>query len=188
MSDEVSLAELIKRVDESFAKANEQLDALSGQRNALSEQIERLNAIIKSKQEIAKAWEEVRSLLSKRIQDQSESFPTGFSVNQTESPQKPPTPTSIVVSESEDPAYGTKSAVARRILTEADAGITPKELTEKMEKLGHSVSQTFASSTLYRLKGSGEVTEKDGRYFWVGKPRYTLEVKQLDPTEAGSKD
>jgi len=165
VSDESSLAELIKRVDENFAKAKEQLDALSGQRDALSEQIELLNAVIKSKREIAKAWEEVRSLLSKRIEGQSGSF--------IEPPQKPPTPTSIVFSESEDPAYGTKSAAARRILIEADAGITPKELTEKMEQLGHSVSQTFASSTLYRLKGSGEVIEKDGRYFWVQKSHVT---------------
>jgi hypothetical protein len=151
-------AELIKRVDESFAKTEEQIDLLSMQ-------IERLNEVIKGKREAAKQWEVARSLLSKRLQGQSES-----SIDQTEPAQNPPPlPTSIVFSESEEIAYGTKSAAARKILVEADAGITPKELTEKMEQLGHEVSPNFASGTLYRLKAAGEVVETGGRYFWVPK-------------------
>lgn len=152
--DKENLAELFKRVDENFAQTNDQIDLILAQ-------IERLNEIIKGKREAAKQWDVVRSMLLKRLQDQS--------IEQTEPTQNPPAPTSVVFSESEDIAYGTKSAAARKILVEADRGITPKELTEKMEQSGHEVSPNFASGTLYRLKATGEVTEKDGRYFWVPK-------------------
>ena len=72
--------------------------------------------------------------------------------------------------EQSNDGYGFKASVVRAVLQAAkERGIVPKELKEELLRAGLAVSPSFAGNALFRMKANGEVTEKDGRYFWVEK-------------------
>lgn len=68
--------------------------------------------------------------------------------------------------EKEDENYGSKTIAVRAILEESgETGITPKELSQRLTDRGIKHSESFASNTLFRLKGRNEVaTLPNGRY------------------------
>jgi hypothetical protein len=84
--------------------------------------------------------------------------------------------------------YGQRAALVREMLQAAQLfGLTPKEIKDRLTEMGIAVSASFAGNALSRMKASGEVVERDGRYFWAAKSRYTVEVKQVEPAnKAGS--
>jgi len=84
--------------------------------------------------------------------------------------------------------YGQRAAVLRELLQLGQIyGVTPKDIKDKLTQMGIAVSASFAGNALARMKANGEVTERDGRYFWAGKSKYNVEVKKVEPAKtAGS--
>lgn len=69
------------------------------------------------------------------------------------------------------------SVIARKVVdATGETGFKPKDISEKLKEMGHSVNEGFSSNLLFRMKTKGAVVLRSGRYYL---PRFDPEP--LDP-------